>query len=75
MSCSEDTMIDGANVSRSAQKKECFYRSEAWWVTVIRTERRGLEAVGARGMSCKVWAGGRGNLGTYERSAIIGAFP
>ena len=30
--CSEDTMITGANVSRSAQKKERFYKSEAWGV-------------------------------------------
>ena len=33
--CSEDTMVDGANVSRSAQKKECYYKSEAWSVERI----------------------------------------
>lgn len=27
--CNEDTMIEGANVSRSAQKKRWFYKSEA----------------------------------------------
>lgn len=46
--CSEDTMIEGANVSRSAQKKEWFYGSEAWGGSVslgcsVKREEKGAE--------------------------------